>query len=133
MFLTRGDLWLSWEHGLKLFLNYLIDADWSVCAGNWMWVSSSAFEKSLALDNTQSVDPGVLAYRVDPEGEYVRKYLPQLARMPVEFIHEPWRALMSVQIKAGCIIGKLLLILYCIVLYQELTTLYLLYCISIVS
>ena len=47
MFLTRGDLWLSWEHGLTMFLRYLIDADWAICAGNWMWVSSSAFEKSL--------------------------------------------------------------------------------------
>ena len=47
MFLTRGDLWLSWEHGLDLFLDYLIDADWAVSAGNWMWVSSSAFEKAL--------------------------------------------------------------------------------------
>ena len=38
MFLTRGDLWLSWEHGLKFFLDHLIDGDWAVSAGNWMWV-----------------------------------------------------------------------------------------------
>ena len=50
MFLTRGDLWLSWEHGLKFFLNYMIDADWGVCAGNWMWVSSSSFEKALNIN-----------------------------------------------------------------------------------
>jgi cryptochrome len=53
MFLTRGDLWLSWEHGLEIFLRDQIDADWAVCAGNWMWVSSSAFEKSL---NCRSAD-----------------------------------------------------------------------------
>ncbi len=39
-----GDLWMSWEPGLQLFLKHLLDADWSVCAGNWMWISSSAFE-----------------------------------------------------------------------------------------
>ncbi len=44
-FLTRGDLWLNWEEGLQFFLQYLIDADWAVCAGNWMWISSSAFEE----------------------------------------------------------------------------------------
>ena len=44
-FLTRGDLWISWEEGLHLFFKYLLDADWSVCAGNWMWISSSAFEQ----------------------------------------------------------------------------------------
>ena len=47
MFLTRGDLWLNWVHGEKLFRTYLIDGDWAVNAGNWLWVSSSAFEKSL--------------------------------------------------------------------------------------
>jgi cryptochrome len=36
-FLTRGALWLSWEIGVEHFLKYLIDADWAVCAGNWMW------------------------------------------------------------------------------------------------
>ena len=64
MFLTRGDLWLSWEHGLKFFLNYMIDSDWAVCAGNWMWVSSSAFEKS--LNNNLSLDPSRYGW-VDPD------------------------------------------------------------------
>ena len=40
-----GDLWISWEEGVAMFLHYLLDADWAVCAGNWMWVSSSAFEQ----------------------------------------------------------------------------------------
>ena len=104
MFLTRGDLWLSWEHGLQLFLNYLIDADWSVCAGNWMWVSSSAFEKSLNL--SLSLDPSVYGRRVDPHGDYIRKYLPELRSFPVEYIYEPWKAPADVQEKCGCIIGK---------------------------
>ena len=42
---------------------------------------------------------------VDPNGDYIRKYLPQLARMPVEFIYEPWKAPESVQKEAGCVIG----------------------------
>ena len=43
--------------------------------------------------------------QLDPEGDYIRKYLPQLARMPVEFIYEPWKAPESVQREAGCVIG----------------------------
>ena len=43
--------------------------------------------------------------QIDPEGEYIRKYLPQLSRMPVEFIYEPWKAPESVQREAGCLIG----------------------------
>ncbi|GIY03032.1 cryptochrome-1 [Caerostris extrusa] len=42
-FLTRGDLWVSWEHGMKVFEELLLDADWSLNAGNWMWLSCSAF------------------------------------------------------------------------------------------
>ena len=44
--------------------------------------------------------------QLDPEGDYIRKYLPQLARMPVEFIYEPWKAPESVQREAGCVLGE---------------------------
>ena len=49
MFLTRGDLWLSWEHGLKFFLNYMIDSDWAVCAGNWMVRGSVSYSLILTF------------------------------------------------------------------------------------
>jgi len=104
MFLTRGNLWLNWEHGLNQFLTYLIDADWSVCAGNWMWVSSSAFEKS--LNYSFSLDPTIYGSRVDPHGIFIKKYLPQLAKFPPEYIYNPWKAPAKMQEDAGCLIGK---------------------------
>ncbi|OWR41136.1 cryptochrome-1 [Danaus plexippus] len=103
-FLTRGTLWLSWEHGLQHFLKYLLDADWSVCAGNWMWVSSSAFEA--LLDSGECACPVRLGRRLEPTGHYVRRYVPELARMPGEYIYEPWRAPLEVQEAAGCVIGR---------------------------
>lgn len=42
-FLTRGDLYISWEEGQKVFEELLLDADWALNAGNWMWLSASAF------------------------------------------------------------------------------------------
>jgi cryptochrome len=42
-FLTRGDLWQSWEHGAKVFDRLLVDADWALNSGNWMWLSASAY------------------------------------------------------------------------------------------
>lgn len=42
-FLTRGDLWISWERGARVFDRHLLDADWSINNGNWMWLSASAF------------------------------------------------------------------------------------------
>ncbi|XP_053670941.1 cryptochrome-1 [Anopheles nili] len=103
-FLTRGGLWISWEAGLQHFLKYLLDADWSVCAGNWMWVSSSAFER--LLDSSKCTCPIALAHRLDPKGDYVKRYLPELAKYPVQFIHEPWKAPKEQQIEYGCVIGE---------------------------
>jgi cryptochrome len=103
-FLTRGDLWISWEHGLQFFLKYLLDADWSVCAGNWMWISSSAFED--VLNCSSCIDPGIYGRRTDPWGDYVKRYIPELANYPVEYVYEPWTAPYDVQVKAGCVVGK---------------------------
>ncbi|XP_038072863.1 cryptochrome-1-like isoform X1 [Patiria miniata] len=103
-FLTRGDLWISWEDGLKVFYQYLLDADWSICAGNWMWISSSAFEKVLQCPNCFC--PVRYGRRMDPNGEFVRRFLPVLVNMPLRYLFEPWKAPLAVQEKAGCIIGK---------------------------
>lgn len=83
-FLTRGGLWFSWEHGLQHFLKYLLDADWSVCAGNWMWISSSAFEK--LLDSSKCTCPVALARRLDPHGEYLLRYIPELRKLPKQYM-----------------------------------------------
>ncbi|XP_043946773.1 cryptochrome-1 [Drosophila biarmipes] len=102
-FLTRGGMWQSWEHGLQHFLKYLLDADWSVCAGNWMWVSSSAFER--LLDSSLVTCPVALAKRLDPEGAYIKQYVPELMNVPKEFVHEPWRMSPEQQEQYECLIG----------------------------
>ncbi|XP_013384752.1 cryptochrome-1 [Lingula anatina] len=104
VFLTRGDAWQHWEMGLQVFFKYLLDADWSVCAGNWMWVSSSAFEK--CLDCPKCFHPVRYGQRMDPVGDYVRRYVPELSQFPLRYLFHPWRAPLEVQKKAGCIIGK---------------------------
>ncbi|XP_076058298.1 circadian regulator cryptochrome isoform X2 [Oratosquilla oratoria] len=103
-FLTRGDLRISWEKGLEVFLKYLLDADWSVCAGNWMWVSSSAFERQ--LDCSSCICPVNYGRRIEPTGDYIRRYVPELAKYPVEYIYEPWKAPKFIQEAAGCIVGR---------------------------
>ncbi|XP_078000467.1 cryptochrome-1-like [Glandiceps talaboti] len=103
-FLTRGDLWISWVEGLQFFLENLLDADWSICAGNWMWVSSSAFER--ALQCPKCFCPVRYGRRMDPSGEYVRRYIPALKDMPLRYLFEPWKAPKAVQEKANCVIGK---------------------------
>ncbi|ESO84816.1 hypothetical protein LOTGIDRAFT_131547 [Lottia gigantea] len=101
-FLTRGDLWLSWEEGMKIFDEYLLDADWSINAGMWMWLSCSSFFAQFF----HCYCPVNFGKRVDPSGDFIRHYLPILRAYPQEYIFEPWTAPESVQKSAKCIIGK---------------------------
>ncbi|XP_062340842.1 cryptochrome circadian regulator 4 [Osmerus eperlanus] len=101
-FLTRGDLWINWEEGLKVFEDELLDADYSINAGNWMWLSASAFYHQLP----RIFCPVRFGRRTDPTGEYLRKYLPVLKNFPSKYIYEPWKAPEEVQLQAGCVIGK---------------------------
>uniref|UniRef100_A0A0L8IG34 Photolyase/cryptochrome alpha/beta domain-containing protein n=1 Tax=Octopus bimaculoides TaxID=37653 RepID=A0A0L8IG34_OCTBM len=101
-FLTRGDLWLSWEEGMKVFDELLLDADWSVNAGMWMWLSCSSFFQQFF----HCYCPVGFGKRIDPNGDFIRHYLPILKRFPAKYIYEPWNAPESVQKTAKCIVGK---------------------------
>ena len=101
-FLTRGDLYISWERGKEVFDELLLDADWSLNAANWMWLSASCF----FYQYFRVYSPVEFGKKTDKNGDYIRKYLPILKDYPKEFIFEPWEAPEYVQKKAGCIIGK---------------------------
>lgn len=101
-FLTRGDLWISWEEGQKVFEEWLLDADWALNAGNWMWLSASAFFHQFF----RVYSPVAFGKKTDKTGEYIRKYVPEVSKFPTEYIYEPWEAPVSVQKAAGCIVGK---------------------------
>lgn len=101
-FLTRGDLWISWEEGLKVFEKLLLDHDWSLNAGNWMWLSASAFFHAYF----RVYSPVAFGKKTDPNGEYIKKYLPVLKKYPPKYIYEPWTAPLSVQKAAGCVLGR---------------------------
>ncbi|XP_037075374.1 LOW QUALITY PROTEIN: cryptochrome-1-like [Pollicipes pollicipes] len=101
-FLTRGDLWISWEEGMQVFEELLLDADWSVNAGTWMWLSCSSFSQQFF----HCYSPVRFGRKVDPDGDYIRNYIPVLNSMPSRYIHEPWLAPESVQKAARCVIGE---------------------------
>nr|XP_054368329.1 cryptochrome-2 [Mirounga angustirostris] len=100
-FLTRGDLWVSWESGVRVFDELLLDADFSVNAGSWMWLSCSAFFQQFF----HCYCPVGFGRRTDPSGDYIRRYLPILKGFPSRYIYEPWNAPESIQKAAKCIIG----------------------------
>lgn len=101
-FLTRGDLYISWLRGAYYFQEKLIDLDWPLNIGNWLWVSSSCFFS----DYNAVHSPSMFIQQWDPQGKFIRKYVPALRKMPARYIFEPWKAPLSVQRTVGCLIGK---------------------------
>ncbi|XP_053487278.1 cryptochrome-2 [Ictalurus furcatus] len=100
-FLTRGDLWISWESGMRVFEEMLLDADWSVNAGSWMWLSCSAFFQQFF----HCYCPVGFGRRIDPSGDYIWRYIPELKDYPSRYIYEPWNTPESIQKAANCIVG----------------------------
>lgn len=100
-FLTRGDLYISWEEGQKVFEELLLDADWALNAGNWMWLSASAFFHQFF----RVYSPVAFGKKTDPEGNYIRKYVPELKNYPSKLIYEPWLAPLRDQQEYGCVVG----------------------------
>ena len=101
-FLTRGDLFISWEHGVRHFEHQLLDADWSINVGNWMWLSASCY----FYQYFRCYSPVAFGKKTDKNGDYIRKWLPQLKNYPKKYIFQPWEAPLSVQKEAGCVIGQ---------------------------
>lgn len=100
-FFTRGDLWQSWEEGAKIFDLYLLDADYALNNANWQWLSCSNF----FYQYFRVYSPIAFGKKTDPNGAYIKKWLPQLAGYPKEFIYEPWRCPIEKQQRLGCVVG----------------------------
>ncbi|PXF43553.1 Cryptochrome-1 [Gracilariopsis chorda] len=101
-FLTKY-LLLPWSRGLEQFYDLLIDGDRSANALGWQWTTGSNTD---AFPITALVNPVKQAHKHDPNGDYIRRWLPELARLPVEYIHEPWKAPFEVLDKCGVQLGN---------------------------
>lgn len=85
-----------------MFEELLLDADFALNAGNWMWLSASAFYYLYS----RVYSPVSFGKKTDKHGEYIRTYVPELHNYPKELIYEPWKASAAQQRQFGCIIGK---------------------------
>jgi cryptochrome len=101
-FLTRGDLWVSWERGRDVFDRLLVDSDPALNSANWMWLSCSAY----FYQYFRCYSPVAFPKKYDKRGAYVRRWVPALAEMPDAYIYEPWKAPRAVQERAGCVVGR---------------------------
>jgi deoxyribodipyrimidine photo-lyase len=83
-FLTK-DLYLDWRHGAAYFMRLLADGDVACNQLNWQWVAGTGTDASAH----RIFNPTVQGRRYDPAGSYVRRYLPELASLPAQTIHDP--------------------------------------------
>ncbi|KAJ7547688.1 hypothetical protein O6H91_08G098900 [Diphasiastrum complanatum] len=95
-------LQLPWRWGMKYFWDTLLDADLESDILGWQYISGS-LPDGYELDRMEN--PQIEGYKLDPEGEYVRKWLPELSRLPTDWIHHPWDAPPSVLLAAGVELG----------------------------
>jgi len=100
-FLTK-DLGLDWRRGEAYFALQLNDFDLAANNGGWQWVSSSGCD---AQPYFRIFNPVSQSRKFDPEGKFILRYLPQLARLPTRTLHEPWAASAQELAAAGIELG----------------------------
>jgi deoxyribodipyrimidine photo-lyase len=96
------DLRIDWQRGERYFMNHLLDADVAANNGNWQWCASTGTD---AMRGHRIFNPALQSKKYDPEGGYIREYVPELANVPNRHIHEPHLMPADEQPLAGCQIG----------------------------
>lgn len=96
-------LQLPWRWGMKYFWDTLLDADLESDALGWQYITGTLPD---AREFDRIDNPQFEGYKFDPNGEYVRRWLPELARLPTEWIHHPWDTPESVLQAAGVELGS---------------------------
>jgi deoxyribodipyrimidine photo-lyase len=100
-FLTK-DLGIDWRLGERYFARQLLDYDLAANNGGWQWAASTGCD---AQPWFRIFNPVTQSQKFDPDGRFIRRYLPELARVPDRHIHEPWRMDADQQRAAGVMIG----------------------------
>jgi deoxyribodipyrimidine photo-lyase len=101
-FLTK-DLGLDWRLGEQYFAEQLNDFDLSANNGGWQWASSSGCD---AQPYFRIFNPITQSEKFDAEGKFIRRYLPELAKVPNKHIHAPWKMGRIEQEALGMVIGR---------------------------
>jgi len=97
------DLGIDWRWGERYFAGQLNDFDLSANNGGWQWISSSGCD---AQPWFRIFNPVSQSEKFDPDGKFIRRYLPQLSALPTKALHAPWTAQALELAAAGVELGK---------------------------
>ncbi|POR34053.1 Cryptochrome-1, partial [Tolypocladium paradoxum] len=96
-FFTRGGCYVDWERGADVFEEYLLDHEPACNAGNWQWLSCTAF----FAQYYRCYSPVSFGQKWDKQGVFIRHWVPELRDLDATYIYEPWKAPIQDQRKAG--------------------------------
>lgn len=96
-------LMIDWRDGEDWFWDTLLEADHASNAASWQWVAGTGAD---AAPYFRVFNPFGQGEKFDPNGDYVRKWVPELKDLPNKYIHQPWTAPKEVLGKAGVALGQ---------------------------
>ncbi|MBN8929780.1 MAG: deoxyribodipyrimidine photo-lyase [Rhodospirillales bacterium] len=96
-------LLLPWQEGERWFWDTLVDADLGNNAGGWQWIAGCGAD---AAPYFRVFNPVLQGRKFDPDGTYVRRWVPELARLDAKVIHAPWEASDDTLAAAGVTLGR---------------------------
>jgi deoxyribodipyrimidine photo-lyase len=97
------DLLIDWRWGERWFMQHLIDGDPSANNGGWQWTAGTGTD---AAPYFRIFNPILQGKKFDPQGLFVRRWIPELESVPTSHVHAPWEMPLDLQKKTGVQIGK---------------------------
>jgi len=97
------DLLISWQDGARWFWDTLVDADLAQNTLGWQWTAGCGAD---AAPYFRVFNPVSQGEKFDPNGDYVRRWCPELAKLPGEWLHRPWEAPPEILARAGVALGE---------------------------
>jgi deoxyribodipyrimidine photo-lyase len=97
------DLLVDWRRGEGWFMQHLVDGDPAANNGGWQWSAGTGTDAAPYFRVFNLVLQGM---KFDPQGDYVRRWVPELSRVPDRFIHKPWDMPPEIQLSITCVIGR---------------------------
>ncbi|MQG20348.1 MAG: deoxyribodipyrimidine photo-lyase, partial [SAR202 cluster bacterium] len=101
-FLVKN-LLLHWKSGERWFWDCLVDADLASNTASWQWVAGTGADAAPYFRIFNPVTQGV---KFDPQGEYIKKYVPELKDLDIKYLYSPWEASTQELEKANIFLGK---------------------------